>query len=49
MSSGDPNHDEDDQHRYWRCRERLEKIKLFVWLIIELVRSSGLDPRDFRL
>jgi hypothetical protein len=48
MSSRDPNHDEDDQQRYWRRCERLEKIKLFVWLIVELLRSSGLDPRDFR-
>jgi hypothetical protein len=39
----------EEQHRYWRNRDRVEKIKLLLWLIFQMIRDSGLGPRDFRL
>ena len=39
----------DEQARYWRHREWLDKIKLILWLVFEVARDSGLGPRDFRI
>lgn len=30
-----------DQQRYWRQRERLEKIKFVMWMIFETLRDLG--------
>lgn len=42
------DHDDDEQRRYWRLRERLEVLKLGLWVIfeaiIDVIRHGGLGP-----
>jgi hypothetical protein len=42
------DHDDDEQRRYWRLRERLEILKLGAWMIFEaildVIKHGGLGP-----
>ena len=42
------DHDDDRQRRYWRLRERLEILKLGLWMIFEAINDvishGGLGP-----
>lgn len=42
------DHDDDEQRRYWRLRERLELLKMALWMILEaiidVIRHGGLGP-----
>jgi hypothetical protein len=33
------DHDDDQQRRYWRQRERLEIFKLIAWMIFEAIKD----------
>lgn len=55
----DPKEDEPqqpNQESYWRRRERIERIKLAIWvageavrIAVEVIKDAGLGPGGFRL